>query len=189
MGEMRNDVVHYWMDFIQNKISVKNLFTLNRFFNTVDDHHKKFRINENECSVCYDTKWEILNWELEPVYCRCPFIDTLHSRYVEIAAIRPVERTEEELVSLSDKLLQDALDEDWCRLKGFYGDGTMQARSNVLVNDTPMDGALFKLWESIRFHKNAKNISSMLNYMERVTVNLPFEEKFYYEKLLGEFLV
>lgn len=190
MGEMRNDVIHGWMDFIQNKINVKYLFTLNRFLNIVDEGHYKLRSNCNECSTSYDHKWSIINWELEPLYCRCPYIDTLHSRYVEIIASRPAEIN---LVERSNAILADALDEDWYRLKGMYGDGIMQARSNVLVNDTTMNGPLFKIWESIRLDQNVRNVSAMIEYIDRITVSHPLgsnnwcccEEKFYYESLLN----
>jgi hypothetical protein len=183
MGEMRNDVIHHWMDFIQNKLKVNNLFTLNRFLNVIDDGHAVFRKFENECSTCYDHKWEILNWELEPIYTRCPFIDTLHSRYVEIIAKRPYNCTD--LIARSNELLQDALDEDWFRLKNYYSGGIMQYRANVLVNDMTMSGALFKLWESIRLDQNKKNVSAMLEYIDRLDIDLFFEEKLYYQDLLA----
>jgi putative sugar O-methyltransferase len=34
MGEMKNEVIRYWMDFIQNRLSVVTPFTLNRYLNT-----------------------------------------------------------------------------------------------------------------------------------------------------------
>jgi hypothetical protein len=187
MGEMRNETIHKWMDFIQNKIVVNNLFTLNRFLNTVDSGHATFRANENECSTSYDHKWEIINWELEPIYCRCPYIDTLHSRYLEIIAKRPAPENEKSSAEVSKYWLMEAQSEDWFRLNGYYGNGIMQARNNVLVNDTTMSGPLFKLWESIRLDQNVENISTMLYYLDRITVgcNHIFEEKMYYESLLN----
>lgn len=184
MGEMRNDVIHYWMDFIQNKVNIKHLFTLNRYLNTVDEGHRPMRVNENECSVSYDKLWDIVNWELEPVYCRCPYIDTLHSRYVEIVAkrIQSYDNAEGD----SEAWLQEAKDEDWYRLRDFYGGGVMQARMNVLVNDMTMSGTLFKLWQSIRLNPTHENVSIMIEYLNRITVSLPFEEMYYYEKLLEQ---
>ena len=35
LGEMRNTVIRQWMDFVQNKLRVKYLFTLNRYLNTI----------------------------------------------------------------------------------------------------------------------------------------------------------
>lgn len=186
MGEMNNQTIHRWMDFIQNRVNFKYLFTLNRFLNVVNDGYIPIRIHCNECSVSYDKKWDILQWELEPVYCRCPYIDTLHSRYVEIIAERLAEEPSD-VVERSNFYYQDAQDEDWWRLRGQFGDGVMQARNNVLVNDTTMTGTLFKLWESIRLHPHQGNVDLMLTYMSRITVGDPFEEKFYFERLLRTF--
>jgi hypothetical protein len=184
MGEMTNKTIHRWMDLIQNKIKLKHLFTLNRYLNVVNEHLARFRRNENECSTSYDHKWKILNWELEPIYCRCPFIDTLHSRYLEIIASRP-EGYDAGGPKRSDELLAHALSEDWYRLKGMYDDGMMQGRSNVLVNDMTMTGTLFKLWESIRLDQNRRNVSAMLEYLGRIIIRHSFEEVYYYEGLLS----
>ncbi len=190
MGEMTNATIHRWMDFIQNKINLKYLFTLNRYLNVVNEGAAHYRRIENECSTSYDHKWKILNWEIEPIYTRCPFIDTLHSRYVEIFAKRTKEPGANWLVKTSQELLKDALDEDWYRLKGYYSDGLMQYRSNVLVNDTTMTGTLFKLWESIRLDQRIDNVNAMLEYLSRIIVkqSYAFEEAFYYEALLGRLI-
>lgn len=184
MGEMRNDVIAGWMNFIQNQVNIKFLFTLNRFLNTVDYGLSLTRRNENECSVTYDTDWNILNWELEPIYCRCPYIDTLHSRYLEIIAKR--EKNDKDCIQESNKWLEDAKSEDIFRMANMYNMGKMQQRNNWLNNDTTMTGPLFKLWNSIRYHKNKENVSLMLTYLKRVTVCDFFEEYYYYEKILGE---
>lgn len=183
LGETNNKTINYWMDFIQNKVDIKYLFTLNRFLNTLDDNRKQQRINENECSVHYDTNWTMLNWELEPIYCRCPYVDTLHSRYVEIIGKREVPNFD--IVEKSNWYLQEAKDEDWYRLGDYFGRGVMTARDNVLVNDMTKTGTLFKLWESIRYKPSKENVSLMLRYLDRITVRYPFEEKFYYERLLN----
>lgn len=186
MGEMTNPTIHKWMKFIQGDINVKHLFTLNRFLNVACDGCMQFRRNENECSTSYDAKWEILNWELEPLYARCPYIDTLHSRYLEIIARRPDEQPDPaELVTRSNKWLADALDEDWYRLKGYYSEGIMQARINVLQNDMTMTGTLFKLWESIRLDQNERNVSAMIEYLRTIIVKHDFEEAYYYRDLLA----
>lgn len=188
MGEMTNSTIHRWMDFIQNKINLKYLFTLNRFLNVVDEGLGNQRRNENECSVCYDHKWQILNWELEPIYTRCPYIDTLHSRYLEIIAKRGEDVDQNTMIQISDGYLASALDEDWYRLKGYYGNGVMQYRANVLVTDTTLSGTLFKLWESIRFNKNVNNVNAMIEYLNRLLVRQfhTFEELLYYNDLLNK---
>jgi hypothetical protein len=145
-----------------------------------------FRQHENECSTSYDAKWDIIKWELEPLYCRCPYIDTLHSRYLEIIAMRQLANQDPaQLRMRSNSLLGDALNEDWYRLRGYYSEGIMQARINVLVNDMTMTGTLFKLWESIRLDANVGNVQAMVEYLKTIIRQHDFEEAFYYRALLG----
>lgn len=187
MGEMTNPTIHKWMKFIQEEIKVKYLFTLNRFLNVACEGCMDFRKNENECSTSYDSKWKIIKWELEPLYARCPYIDTLHSRYLEIIAERPEEQPDPtEVLARSHKLANDAFDEDWYRLRGYYSEGLMQARINVLQNDMTMTGTLFKFWESIRLNPNKRNVSGMLEYLKTIIIKHDFEEAYYYRDLLSK---
>lgn len=188
MGEMRNDVIRGWMDLIQNKTEIGSCFTLNRFLNTIHEGMKGFRLNENECSVHYDDRWEILQWELEPSYCRSPYIDTLHSRYVEIIARRPWAAAREDKLVISKNMFDEVADEDWLVLDWMYTGGVMTARDNILVNDMTMNGALFKLWNSIRLNPNRENVTLMTKYLSRLTYNASertFEEYWYYQNLLN----
>lgn len=182
MGEMNNKTIHKWMNFVQKDITIDTLFTLNRYLNTINDDLKQTRINENECSVSYDDDWKILHWEVEPEYCRCPFIDTLHSRYVEIIATRSSNLDLENKISLSNKLLQEVKNEDWYRLQNYSH--LMTTRDNILVNDMTMNGCLFKLWESIRLHKNIFNLETILLYLQKLQREYFFEETYYYLKEL-----
>ena len=81
-------------------------------------------------------------------------------------------------------MLQDVLDEDWIRLERYFGELIMMAGNNVLVNDTTMTGGLFKLWESIRINPNKNNTELMVKYLNKLAKQYPFEETFYYKKLL-----
>jgi hypothetical protein len=82
MGEMLNNVIAYWFDYIQKKIHVKYQYTLNRYLNIIPaDGGDDCRLNQNLCSLLYDDHWDVLNWELEPLWTRCPYLDTQHSRY------------------------------------------------------------------------------------------------------------
>jgi hypothetical protein len=194
MGEMKNHVIHHWMGFIQDSIKVNYLFTLNRFLNVIPtDWSGRWswfagRVQENHASVSYDSNWNILNWESEPSYTRCPYIDTLHARYVEIIASRPSSLTQDEKITKSGELLQEVVDQDWVRLQGIYDDGIATARNNILVNDTTITGTLYKLWESIRLNTTRDNVSYMLRYLDRITIDKPtmaFEEQYYYQELAG----
>jgi len=70
LGEMKNCVIRYWMDLVQNRLQVEYFFGLNRFLNTMHPkghlEHENFRLDENCCSVSFDQAWRILQWELEP---------------------------------------------------------------------------------------------------------------------------
>lgn len=187
MGEMNNLAIRYWMDFIQNKVKVRYFYGLNRFLNpfSVPGMLSHDRLNENECSVLFDNKWEILKWEVEPPHSRCPYEEpSVVTRNLEIIVKRISLPTN--VKQRSEELLIDLKDEDWFR--HFSNNKNVAMRSNVLVNDLTKTGALFKLWESIRLDTNTTNVSMMLIYLHTLMhLDHPFEEWFYYKKLLGQF--
>ena len=187
-GEMKNSVIHYWMDFVQNRVAVKYFFGLNRFLNTVypTDHskHQAFRLEENHSSVAFDDSWRILQWELEPAFTRCPYMETEVSRNLEVIAERvPKENTNtDENRKRSRELLEGVAKQDW--IVWYEADNTMKLRDNILAPDLTMQGTLFTLWESIRLDANPMNVSMMLKYLHTLTRGKPFEEMFYYDDLL-----
>lgn len=174
MGEMSNDNVRYWMDFIQNKINLSYLFTFNRFLNTLPNtgDWRHIRKNENECSVLYDKNWKIMKWEVEPLVSRCPYEIPRMTRDVEIIAKR----------GLSEKpCLENIKEEDWWFYKDI--DPVATTRGNQLVHDLTMKGTLFKLWDAIR-HENKEAVAMMLQYMSHIgRTGQMFEEEFYYKKI------
>ena len=182
MGEMPNHIIHYWMDYIQNKVTIKNLYTLNRYLNTVGIG-ATHRLGENHCSLMYDADWEIVNWELEPKYTKCPYVESLHSRYVEIKAKRPSQMTPAQKVEYGQKLLHEARCEDWFRLEGVM-DGTGTVRDNPLSNDLTVTGTLFKMWESIRLNPRRQAYKTMIQYLDRLILpGRMFEEYPYYKEI------
>ena len=188
LGEMKNSVIRFWMDFVQNKVEVKYFFGLNRFLNTIHPpnhpEHEKFRLDENCCSVSFDEAWRILQWELEPSFMRCPYLETEVSRNLEIVAERlPKESVDPgENQTLSRKLAEKVAKQDWFVYAD--ADNTMKLRDNILAPDLTMQGTLFALWESIRLHPNPVNLAMMLKYLNTLTRGKPFEEMFYYQDLL-----
>ena len=185
LGEMKNKVIRHWMDFLQSRLRVKYLYTLNRFLNTVAaSGQHDWRLDENECSVLYGSKWKMLDWEMEPSFTRCPYLDTVIARYVQIIAERGEPGAEKDKVK-SRRLLREVMDEDWVRLAPTISP-MLTRRDNTLASDLTMDGALFKLWESIRLDTNHDNVSLMLKYLETLLhrPDREFEETFYYEALL-----
>lgn len=188
LGEMKNSIIQYWMDFIQKKLNVKYLYTLNRFLNTIIPGHHDYRLEENQCSVLYDANWKILKWELEPFFTRCPYVDTVTSRTLEIIAERS-SILDDERKTKSQQLLLDVMDEDWVRLERSFP-SEMTHRDNILVNIMDMTGTLFKLWESIRLYSTESNVALMLKYLETLMhrKDREFEETFYYEDLFENLL-
>jgi putative sugar O-methyltransferase len=184
LGEMNNQTIRYWMDFVQRRTRVKYLFTQNRFLNTIDPSKHAWRWDENECSVHYDSSWTILKWDLESPWYQCPYIAPLSARSVDIAATREVPQDSRTLPERGVRLLDEVKQEDWFRLADTPPD--MTVRQNRFVTDVTMTGALFKLWESIRLYPTAEAVSVLLRYLETLihSEKLVFEETRYYQELL-----
>lgn len=189
LGEMKNSVIRHWMDFIQTKLQVRYLFTLNRFLNTVAREQFAWRADENECSVLYDADWRVLKWELEPSFTRCPYVDGVVARYLQLVLERTSGGDQGERKELAEALLKDVKDEDWFRLQGSL-ETEQSCREHSLVPDLTMTGALFKLWESIRLDPNSENVGAMLRYLDHLLRlrDREFEEIFYYEQLFERLL-
>jgi putative sugar O-methyltransferase len=185
LGEMRNEVIRHWMDFVQNRVRVSHLYTLNRFLNTIPlDGRYDWRLEENECSTLYDANWDVLQWELEPPFTRSPYVDTVICRYVEIAGRRRNAPSAAECVERATQLEREVRDEDWMRLRETFP-AEMTFRDNILVHDLGMGGALFKLWDAIRLHATSHNVGLMLRYLETLLHrdDREIEETYFYEDL------
>lgn len=196
LGEMRNEVIRYWMDFVQNKIAVKYFFGLNRYLNVIDPACQKDRLNENCCSVLFDAHWKILQWELDPGFARCPYFETLVSRNLEIIAERlthPCRRTQSENEKVSNEILNEISSQDWFThpvvrnyrivMEASQWPLTNTRADNLMTPDLTMGGTLFALWESIRLKPSAGNVEMMLQYLDVLEGKRPFEERYYYEDL------
>lgn len=184
MGEMRNEVIRDWMRWIQERLQVRSLYTLNRYLNTIDPRCHQWRWEENECSVHYDPRWQIQQWELEPGFTRCPYVDTIIARYVEIAAVRLPSIEDADRVQAAADLLQKVRDQDWCQTTG--DSARMTRGEHVLAHDLGLNGTLFPLWDAVRLRPTAEAVAILLRYIETLLRrdDLVFEEERYYEDLL-----
>lgn len=182
MGEMRNETIRYWMKFIQEDLEPTYLLTVNRYLNTVIPGPHDWRTRENLCSVLYDARWDILSWELEPPYMRCPWANK-HARYLQIVARRQSCVSEEQCCRQSQRLLEEAMIGSW-RDEPV----AMTDQENPLASDMSMDGILFRIWESIRLHPTKTNVKLMIDYLDSLLrlENREFEEIFFYEDLLED---
>lgn len=183
LGELSNGLIEYWMDFVQNRLKVDYLYTVNRFLNTVrreDIYDPKTysgkRLNENKASVLFDDKWDILHWELDPAMCRCPFEDSRIARYVEIIAKRQFTK-----VAYAHDL-EYLKAQDWWRFRN--DDYIGSNLSNQLNHDLTPAGPLYKLWDEIRLSPTQEAIRMMLIYLRFIgKPGLAFEEEFFYHDL------
>lgn len=183
MGELPNEKIRYWMDFVQNRINVRHFYGFNRFLNTIHGNEVQGfsagRKTENEASVLFDDQWEVLKWEVEPLKARCPYEDPKIARYLEII----LARTDHPQICM-DHEIGDLKMEDWWRYGNVDSLGTH--RSNQLVNDFTMSGTLFKLWNMIRLG-NKEAIPMILKYFEHIgRAGLQFEEEYFYRNLLNK---
>jgi putative sugar O-methyltransferase len=186
LGEMKNEIIKYWMDFIQNKVNVHYFFGLNRFLNTVIPEEHNWRLNENICSISFDPQWRILKWELEPPFTRCPYLETIVTRNLEVIAERmPVNLFNVDYAKhLSEQVADSLATQDW--FLHANANNTMLLRDNPLAHDLTHRGILFKLWESIRLYPRAENVGMMLTYLKILMKEKPFEEMFFYDRLLNQ---
>ena len=183
MGEMKNDVIRHWMRFIQDRVQPAHIVTVNRYLNTIEPGIHDWRQNENECSVHYDDRWDLLHWELEPPYFRCPYVLPLAARHVEIVGRRLGSPS---IVALetSRRRVAALLHQDWIKFESVTP--AMTLRDHNLCADLTMDGALFALWDAIRLEKTPQTVVLLLKYLQTLLRrdDREFEEVFYYESLL-----
>lgn len=194
LGEMSNETILYWSNFIQKTVKIKSVFLFNRFLN--DCHVESQRIKENLGSLFLDDQWYIRYWHYDPPFARCPYIETHTPISLCIIAIRELNKldvTKKKDISLrSLKLFQEVFYEDWVQVRIDPARAAFPSNRiyGVHAFDGSMDGALFKLWESIRLFPTKCNIFLMLRYLKTIRYGLTpasdFEETSYYKKLFEE---
>jgi len=184
LGEMGNETIRYWMRFVHQSLPVKHLFAQNRFLNVIDPGEYSWRWKENESSLRFDATWTILGWDLEPTWFRCPYVVSISSRQLEIAATREEPMSKEAAENRGQALLAEVKAQDWLQRAG--EPPYMNMRQNPFVTDVTMSGTLFRLWEAVRLCANDEAAYLMLRYLEALKHDSQnvFEETRYYEDLL-----
>lgn len=180
LGEMSNQNIRYWVNFIEEAIDLKAFYVFNRFLNTIPADPEagwhQTRKNENEASVLFGTNWHIEHWEVEPIFARCPIDDPRIARYLEICA----SRVDDYDTSAED--ISDIEHHDWWCYRDIDPVGTY--RDNQLVNNMKNGGTLYRLWDAIR-HGNKKAVEMMLVYLKTLRRDdIIFEEELYYRRIL-----
>lgn len=180
LGEMKRRTVEDWFRFIQTKLNLEYIISVNRYLNTILPSVHLWRLEENTSAFHFDKYWEIIDWECEPSFTRCPY-NNKHARQLLIVAKRLRRGSHASPMEESRTLCQDALIASWneTSLEMTYQD-------NVLVNDLTMSGILFKLWEALRLQQNEDTLFAMLRYLDSL-IHRPdrhFEEYFQYADAL-----
>jgi len=185
LGEMDNTSIEYWFKFMQDKLSIRYLFLANRFLNQFSPLSQGWRVNQNKCSVLLDNKWDIIKWELEPEYERCPYQEFTGPRIQSVIAKRAPE--------IDSACNDDFYYEDWYRLyhRNPSEEPPLLSRSNNPLHlNLSTNGTIFKIWNSIRITANKKNVDAMIKYIQMLEKKFLIEEKYFYfdlfEKITGE---
>lgn len=189
LGEMNSRTIRHYMGLIQDEWTVRRLYFVNRFLNTIHVPDNLWRCAENECMAHFDRFWDFRAWELEPMFTRSPYVDTQIARYVEVAAVRLSPDDQPVAIDLHD--VRGAIeDQDWYRLSERRSEMTLL--SSASLHDFAMSGTLFMLWNGLRLTDFADPwwLETMLRYLRylRPDREFPFEEEFLYAALLKELL-
>jgi putative sugar O-methyltransferase len=196
MGEMTNEVIDHWFDFIQNRIEVSNVFLLNRFLNRINPNESGHRREESSCSLHLDEWWEILDWEVDPDFERSPYVTTLITRNLLVIARRNRDaalrsRTTEEVltklpgVSREDWAVRPYWDEYVLKTGGKYPPLNSRADLNFTL-DLTKTGSLFVMWEAFRLLRSANAARLLWTWMEvHGGLETPFEELFFLQKVIS----
>ena len=114
LGEMTNQVIQHWVQFIEQEVCVLNIFMLNRFMTPM---LQKNRIDENQSSLLFGREWEVLRWEFEPDFERCPYNEiTANPNLLLIAKWRDNEQEDEIYREQSNKILERVKKQDWYQI-------------------------------------------------------------------------
>lgn len=184
LGEMHVETIRFWYNFFQNRNSFKAVYFLNRYLNVyVPGIMNDWRLDENEASVHFDENWNIRSWALDPVFLKCPFVFTHHSRMVEIIAERDQPKP---AFSGEDEALDwiDALDV----FSGEFPLSNPILRFQAVNNSTHfgMGGPLHRIWDAVRmFPRSERLIDRLIRLLAlyRGQEEWRFEEEPYYLSL------
>lgn len=178
-GEMSNNDVMFWMDFIENKIKCKYFIGINRFLNTITsgDDYSNFRKNENIASISFDSRWKVIDWEHSPLVLNCPYEDTRAARCLKVVLLK----TENPDIFNFD--IEEIKSQDWFRYEARVGTNLSSPfRIELGINST-----LFNLWNQIRINPTNEVIKLMVSYLDYLKRDdMEFEEKFSFLRMLNE---
>ena len=195
LGEMTNTCMAFWMDQIESTIQPEYFYSLNRFLNNVVGDFVHIRKKSNACSCIFNPAWEIADWQVDPDYERSPYFATLFTRNLH-SIIKTNPATRHPQIGLAEGEIQNLRLQDWNTQPGWIDDQLfggvesypplMSRGKRELNTDFSMNGPLFRLWNHTRLNPQDEEANFL---MAKYLLYLggpyePFEEFFYYEKLL-----
>lgn len=187
-GEMLTDTIRHWFDLFQKDLDIRHIFSLNRFLNRIDYKKDQSRLKFQAHGFSMDARWKILDWEVDPLFERCPYLYSIATRNVLIVAERTAAKdfSASEASNLAQSYFRQTFFEDWnCRP---YWDnyvrkfGTnyppmMSRGDRDLTLDLTMGGSMFKVWEAVRLDRSRGNLLLMARMLECLGgTETPFEE-------------
>ena len=192
-GEMPLSESSRYAKFIQENMQVEYLFSLNRLLNRINNDLLPSRTHCVGHSFQYDRNWEVIDWEVDPDYERCPFLTTLLTRNAHVIMKRNSTgaNASDNAKSLS---LSNVELEDWnttpywhnynLHLNGELGQQyppIMSRADRDLTPDLTMSGTLFRLLEYYRVSGGTAHATRLLiRYLAHLGgILTPFEEFLY----------
>jgi len=196
-GEMPSSESLRYIDFIQNTIKTEYLFSLNRFLNRINNSDT----SRHSCvgyAFEFDKKWDIVDWEIDPDYERCPILASLLSRNLHM-----ILRRREHNCEFDHSKVAELLYEDWnTRLfwksyelmsggrLGLEFPAPMTRADRELTPDLTTTGTLFCLWDAYRLSRDSlkKHLATaIVEYLSYLSCSeRQFEEVLYLNTIASE---
>jgi len=114
LGEMPNEIISKWFNFMQKSINTKNIYMLNRF---MSPYLQKHRTKENQASLLLDKYWDIIRWEYEPDWQRSPYNEiSSHPALLIIASKDNVKHDDSSYRERSKSIMDQVKRQDWYQI-------------------------------------------------------------------------
>ena len=177
LGEMKNDTVKKYMDFIDRN-QAKYIFSVNRFlhnnFNAlIFKLFFRFRLKENSASLSFPSNYEFVEYKHKPWFLQNPYFDQLHPQY--LLAIMKRNKQIKKSPIRSGKM-NDIKLMDWYL---YYG--KVSLGSVVYYNPSPENsmGSVLQIVHSEYLKTKDPDVIRIFLYLMRITVNKGLPEEYY----------
>ena len=155
LGEMPREEAGGWLQWLVDDIRPAKLFSLNRFLNRVDEDHWRNRQHAAGMNFLWCKDWRILDWQVNPIYERCPYYMSIVTRNLHIIAdLEPHIADEARMQATLDDIahMDFRRKPTWQSFQLIEGnERPMMAKGwPDLTPDLTMTGPLYALWEARR---------------------------------------